>query len=78
MKKYSIARFGNLLGSLGSFFKEVASLGQIENVDAVLFSQNVGFHFRVPALSLVTKVGACSKQVFDGRQISHNIIPFRL
>ncbi|WP_295074127.1 hypothetical protein, partial [uncultured Fibrobacter sp.] len=32
--------------------------------------------FRVPALSLVTKVGACSKQIFDRRQISHSIFSF--
>ena len=72
-EQHGLAGFGNLGGGLGGFFEEVAGLGQVQNVDAVLFRQDVGFHFRVPALSLVTKVGACSEQVFNRRQICHNV-----
>ena len=67
---------GNAGGNLAGFFELLDRLVEVDDIDVILLRQDVGFHFRVPALGLVTKVSACCEQVFDGRQISHDVFLF--
>ncbi len=45
---------------------------QVNNINAVAFTKNVFFHFRIPTANLVTKVNSCFEKFFH-RYCSQNL-----
>ncbi len=65
--KQDLITAGNsVLNKLIGGFEIAYSFLQVNNVDAVTGPKDVGLHFRVPALGLMTKMNAGFKHLFHG------------